>query len=202
MAWWIKPVSERAELAEKSLKGAKAQRRAWDHLQQQGGGWLRQLTQETGLGTAVWRALVDRGLAERLEKRYVPAEEKAEGGWADADLRPTLGEEQARALAEWNEERKKDQGGRPILLEGVTGSGKTEVYLQALDAILEEGRNAIVLVPEISLTPQTVARFRGRLAGRRVRLCVLHSGQTVAERRESWHEIREGRAKVVGMQSW
>ena len=69
--------------------------------------------------------------------------------------------------------------------------------MQALDAVLEEGRNAIVLVPEISLTPQTVARFRGRLAGRRVRLCVLHSGQTVAERRESWHEIREGRAKVV-----
>lgn len=197
MAWWIEPVSARAELAEKSLQGAKAQKKAWDHLQLHGGGWLRSLTQKTGLGTAVWRALVDRGLAERLEKRYVATEEKAEGGWADASLRPTLGEEQVRALAEWDEERKLDQGGRPILLEGVTGSGKTEVYLQALDAVLEEGRNAIVLVPEISLTPQTVARFRGRLAGRRVRLCVLHSGQTVAERRESWHEIREGRARVV-----
>ena len=163
----------------------------------QGGGWLNHLVKETDLGTAVWRALVDRGLAERLQKRFVPAEEKAEAGWADATHRPALGEEQVQALAEWNEERKTGQGGRPILLEGVTGSGKTEVYLQALDAVLGEGRNAIVLVPEISLTPQTVARFRGRLAGRRVRLCVLHSGQTVAERRESWHEIREGRAKVV-----
>ena len=197
MAWWIEPVRERSEIAEKVLKGAKSQKKAWDHLCLQGGGWLNQLVKETELGTAVWRALVDRGLAERLQKRFVPAEEKAEAGWADATHRPALGEEQVQALAEWNEERKTGQGGRPILLEGVTGSGKTEVYLQALDAVLGEGRNAIVLVPEISLTPQTVARFRGRLAGRRVRLCVLHSGQTVAERRESWHEIREGRAKVV-----
>jgi len=197
MAWWIEPVLERTEIAEKVLKGAKSQRKAWDHLRNQGGNWLNQLVKEAGLGTAVWRALVDRGLAERMEKRFVPAEEKAEAGWADASRKPVLGEEQVRALADWDEERKKEQGGSPILLEGVTGSGKTEVYLQALDAVLEEGRNAIVLVPEISLTPQTVARFRGRLAGRRVRLCVLHSGQTVAERRESWHEIREGRAKVV-----
>jgi len=197
MAWWIEPVLERAEIAEKVLKGAKSQRKAWDHLRAQGGNWLNRLVKEAGLGTAVWRALVDRGLAERLEKRFVPAEEKAEAGWADASRKPALGEEQIQALADWNEERKMEAGGRPILLEGVTGSGKTEVYLQALDAVLEEGRNAIVLVPEISLTPQTVARFRGRLAGRRVRLCVLHSGQTVAERRESWHEIREGRAKVV-----
>lgn len=197
MAWWIEPVRARAELAEKALKGAKSQKKGWDHLCTQGGGWLTRLVKDTGLGTAVWKALVDRGLAERWEKRFVAAEEKAEAGWLDATHRPTLGEEQVQALADWNAERKKDQGGRPILLEGVTGSGKTEVYLQALDAVLEEGRNAIVLVPEISLTPQTVARFRGRLAGRRVRLCVLHSGQTVAERRESWHEIREGRAKVV-----
>lgn len=55
----------------------------------------------------------------------------------------------------------------------------------------------IILVPEISLTPQTVARFRGRLVGQKIRLAVLHSGQTVAERRESWHEIREGRVRVV-----
>jgi len=197
MAWWIEPVLEREKLAEKVLQGAKSQKKAWDHLRAHGGGWLSRLVQEVGLGTAVWRALVDRGLAERLEKRFVPAEEKAEAGWADASRKPVLGEEQILALEEWNDERKKEEGGRPILLEGVTGSGKTEVYLQALDAVLEEGKNAIVLVPEISLTPQTVARFRGRLAGRRVRLCVLHSGQTVAQRRESWHEIREGRAKVV-----
>jgi primosomal protein N' (replication factor Y) len=108
-----------------------------------------------------------------------------------------LGKEQAEAMLAWEEERKKEGGGRPILLEGVTGSGKTEIYLRAMEQVLGEGKNVIILVPEISLTPQTVARFRGRLVGRKIRLSVLHSGQTVAERRESWHEIREGRARVV-----
>lgn len=114
----------------------------------------------------------------------IPEKARACGGAGHRDAAVGRGKEQGG-------------GGRPILLEGVTGSGKTEIYLQALEAVLAEGRNAVVLVPEISLTPQTVARFRGRLAGQRVRLCVLHSAQTAAERRESWHEIREGRARVV-----
>ncbi len=196
-AWWIEPVAGRAELAAQVLKGARSQLKAWGHLQSTGGGWLTALVRETGIGTAVWRALVDRGLAERSEKRFVQAEEMAEEGWPDADKKPELGEEQTQAMAAWQEERKKEKGGRAILLEGVTGSGKTEIYLRAMEGVLAEGKNAIILVPEISLTPQTVARFRGRLVGQKIRLSVLHSGQSVAERRESWHEIREGRARVV-----
>jgi primosomal protein N' (replication factor Y) len=197
MAWWISPAPGKDELAAKVLRGAKAQAKAWEHLQRSGGAWLTALVKESGMGTAVWRALVDRGLAERYEKRYVRDEEGPEAGWPDAGKKPVLAEEQATAMRLWEQERKKEGGGRPVLLEGVTGSGKTEIYLRALEAVLAEGRNAVVLVPEISLTPQTVARFRGRLAGQRVRLCVLHSAQTAAERRESWHEIREGRARVV-----
>ena len=197
MAWWISPAPGKGELAAKVLRGAKAQAKAWEHLQRSGGAWLTALVKQSGIGTAVWRALVDRGLAERFEKRYVRDEEAPEAGWPDAGKKPELAEEQTTAMRLWEEERKKEGGGRPVLLEGVTGSGKTEIYLRALEAVLAEGRNAVVLVPEISLTPQTVARFRGRLAGQRVRLCVLHSAQTAAERRESWHEIREGRARVV-----
>ena len=197
MAWWISPVPGREAVAETVLKGSKAQRKAWEHLLKSGGGWLTLLARDTGIGTAVWRALVDRGLAERTEKRFVQAEALAEAGWPDAEKRPELGVEQAQAMEAWQEERKKEGAGRAILLEGVTGSGKTEIYLRAMEAVLAEGKNAIILVPEISLTPQTVARFRGRLVGQKIRLCVLHSGQTVAERRESWHEIREGRARVV-----
>jgi primosomal protein N' (replication factor Y) (superfamily II helicase) len=197
MAWWISPVSGREELAKKILRGAKAQEKAWLHLLGCGGGWQTVLVKESGAGTAVWRALVDRGLAERSEKRLVRGEEAAEGGWPGSQTRPELGKEQAEAMLAWEEERKKEGGGRPILLEGVTGSGKTEIYLRAMEQVLGEGKNVIILVPEISLTPQTVARFRGRLVGRKIRLSVLHSGQTVAERRESWHEIREGRARVV-----
>ena len=197
MAWWIGPVAGQEDLAAQVLKGAKAQAKAWDTLKERGGGWLTALVRDTGIGTATWKALVDRGLAERSERRFVKAEEGPEAGWPDAGKKPELGEEQVAAMESWEEERKKEGGGRPILLEGVTGSGKTEIYLRALEAVLAEGKTAVVLVPEISLTPQTVARFRGRLAGQRIRLCVLHSAQTTAERRESWHEIREGRARVV-----
>ncbi len=80
-----------------------------------------------------------------------------------------------------------------FLLHGVTGSGKTEVYLRAIDRAIRAGRQAIVLVPEIALTPQTVARFRGWFP----RVAVLHSALTDAERRRQWKEIRAGKADVV-----
>jgi primosomal protein N' (replication factor Y) len=84
-------------------------------------------------------------------------------------------------------------GGRVVLLHGVTGSGKTEVYLQCLGKVVEGGRQGIVLVPEISLTPQTVRRFRERFD----RVAVLHSRLTDAERNDQWRRIRRGEADVV-----
>ncbi len=88
---------------------------------------------------------------------------------------------------------------RGLLLHGVTGSGKTEVYLAAVEAALERGRGAIVLVPEIGLTPQAVARFRARLGDR---FAVLHSALTGAERYEEWRRLRAGEASVcVGPRS-
>ncbi|MCX6934658.1 MAG: hypothetical protein NTZ01_00440, partial [Verrucomicrobia bacterium] len=98
-AWWSAPGAGRAELAAQVLKGARSQLKAWGHLQSTGGGWLTALVRETGIGTAVWRALVDRGLAERSEKRFVQAEEMAEEGWPDSDKKPELGEEQTQAMA-------------------------------------------------------------------------------------------------------
>ncbi len=80
------------------------------------------------------------------------------------------------------------------LLHGVTGSGKTEVYLQAIAHVLSEGKGAIVLVPEISLTPQTVERFVGRFGET---VAVLHSGLSEGERHDEWHRIREGKARIV-----
>lgn len=80
-----------------------------------------------------------------------------------------------------------------FLLLGVTASGKTEVYLQAMATCIQQGRQAIVLVPEIALTPQTVRRFRGRFE----RVAVMHSGMTEAERAQAWRRIRAGEADVV-----
>ncbi len=87
-----------------------------------------------------------------------------------------------------------DGDGGHFLLYGATGSGKTEVYLQACAAALERGRGAIVLVPEIALTPQTLGRFRARFGDR---VAVLHSGLTEAERRDERIRIASGQARVV-----
>jgi len=86
-----------------------------------------------------------------------------------------------------------------FLLHGVTGSGKTEVYLQALEHALEQGKGAIVLVPEISLTPQTVERFKARFSSGKCQtlVAVLHSHLSSGERHDEWHKIRQGRARIV-----
>ncbi len=89
------------------------------------------------------------------------------------------------------------QGGgsdRTFLLHGVTGSGKTEVYLEALDRVVALGKKAIVLVPEISLTPQTVRRFGERFPGK---VAVMHSGLSLGQHFDMWHEVRAGRYAVV-----
>jgi len=86
---------------------------------------------------------------------------------------------------------------KPILLHGVTGSGKTEIYLQAIQLVLERGQTAIMLVPEISLTPQTVERFKSRFAATQHEVAVLHSHLSEGERHDEWHRIRTGRARIV-----
>ncbi len=86
-----------------------------------------------------------------------------------------------------------------FLLHGVTGSGKTEVYLQAMAHALEQGKGAIVLVPEISLTPQTVERFKARFSSGPLKtlVAVLHSHLSAGERHDEWHKIRQGRARIA-----
>ena len=84
-----------------------------------------------------------------------------------------------------------------FLLHGVTGSGKTEVYLRTIEAALDSGKSALVLVPEIALTPQTVERFRSRFDGAGHGVAVLHSHLGEAERREEWLRIRRGEARIV-----
>ncbi|HVE40080.1 MAG TPA: primosomal protein N' [Planctomycetota bacterium] len=100
------------------------------------------------------------------------------------DIRLTPAQEEALRIVE--------QGG-VVLLHGVTGSGKTEVYLRAIARAVERGQQAIVLVPEIALTPQTVARFKARFP----RVAVLHSVLTQADRARQWRAIRNGEVDVI-----
>jgi primosomal protein N' (replication factor Y) (superfamily II helicase) len=86
---------------------------------------------------------------------------------------------------------------RPLLLFGVTGSGKTEIYLQAIRHAISLGRTALVLVPEISLTPQTVERFKARFAAAQREVAVLHSHLSAGERYDEWYRIHAGAARIV-----
>jgi primosomal protein N' (replication factor Y) (superfamily II helicase) len=122
------------------------------------------------------------GAKRRRAPSSLPAEE------APAELSET----QARALERIAEAA--SSGGGAFLLHGATGSGKTEVYLRACEATLAAGRGAIVLVPEIALTPQALGRFRARFGER---VAVLHSGLTEAERRDERERIASGAAPVV-----
>lgn len=108
-----------------------------------------------------------------------------------------LSPEQQRALAAI--EHAIQTPSKPLLLHGVTGSGKTEVYLQAIDFALSKGKGAIVLVPEISLTPQTVERFKARFSSgtNQTLVAVLHSHLSAGERHDEWHKIRQGRARIA-----
>ncbi|MBQ4507230.1 MAG: primosomal protein N' [Firmicutes bacterium] len=110
----------------------------------------------------------------------------------DADK--PLTEPQTRALAEITHELEAGRS-RVFLLHGVTGSGKTEVYLQAAGKALSQGRGAIILVPEISLTPQTVSRFMNRFG--REAVAVLHSRLTPAQRDAEYARVKRGEAKLV-----
>jgi primosomal protein N' (replication factor Y) len=111
---------------------------------------------------------------------------------------PTLTAEQSAALTDLSAALRVGQT-RTRLLAGITGSGKTEVYLRVAAETLEQGRGAIVLVPEIALTPQIVGRFVDRFGDT---VAVLHSRLTVAQRREEWRRLRVGEARVcVGPRS-
>ena len=161
---------------------------------------------------AHWRALVDfaaayyqRGIGElalavlppelrklddvRLARRVARLLKDAAPAATTMPPRPALSAEQAAALDAIAAAR------LPVLLHGATGSGKTEVYLRAAEAALAQGRQALVLVPEINLTPQLEARFAERFPGRR--LVSLHSGLTPAQRLRNWLQAHLGLADLV-----
>ncbi len=153
---------------------------------------LQELLRLTGTTAQTVRKLEDKNLIE------IAPQITERDPYANEQIVPTtplkLNPEQAKAV-----EKITAESGKVFLLHGVTGSGKTEVYLQAIARALEEGKGAIVLVPEISLTPQTVERFKARFSSGPLQtlVAVLHSHLSTGERHDEWHKIRQGRAKIV-----
>ena len=157
---------------------------------------VSELTAQCDANHQVIQALVKKGLLVSEDEKIERDPFERETFVAAAPL--ALNEEQVAVF-----ERVKvamsvaDQAPKPILLHGVTGSGKTEIYLQAIQIVVERGQTAIMLVPEISLTPQTVERFKSRFASTQHEVAVLHSHLSEGERHDEWHKIREGRARIV-----
>ncbi len=147
------------------------------------------LAGESGVKPATLRGLVKLGLVEiRSVADYTsPVEPQPDG--LEAPLEMNV--DQQKALT--GLEPRLAEGFSVNLLHGVTGSGKTEVYLQAIKQVIDAGRQAIVLVPEIALTPQTARRFTRRFGN----VAVLHSGLTATQRHRYWQQIANGEADVV-----
>jgi primosomal protein N' (replication factor Y) len=178
------------------------QRAALEQLRQVGQPLeARKLARLARCGPGPLDALVEKGLARRVTRRVEQFTNTASGGREPPEgalggltppARLILNADQRRA---WQpiEQAIRDGGFRAFLLYGVTGSGKTEIYLRAIEEVLRQDKEALVLVPEISLTPQAIQGFRGR-AGE---VAVLHSHLGNAERGGHWRNIAAGRVQVV-----
>jgi primosomal protein N' (replication factor Y) len=166
---------------------ARRQRAAYETIDELGGeADVRHLMGQLGFSAAVLQGLVQRGVAQFVER------EELRDPFADVASEPpaTLTETQRAAVTELAGLAAGSAG----LLFGVTGSGKTLIYLEVLRAAVARGSGAIVLVPEIALTPQTVARVRGVFGDA---VAVLHSGLSDAERADAWRAVASGRRRVV-----
>ena len=180
-----------AMLSTPEEKKTEKQRAVLNWLAEHGPASQREVIRQCPTTAGIIKALVDKGALEAGQATRMRDPFKDHDVMRTTPL--TLMPQQAEALAACCQAMDADEN-KIILLHGVTGSGKTEVYLQAIDYAVKSGRGAIVLVPEIALTPQTVDRFRGRFGDV---VAVLHSDLSDGERHDEWHRIRRGEARIV-----
>lgn len=152
---------------------------------------LPQLLADLGTSSQTVKSLVDKGLLQsrEIEEYRNPFAHRI---FKKAEKYPFT--PQQEKVIEGIDRGRKEFGYFPCLMHGVTGSGKTEVYLEIMERTIAEGKEAILLVPEISLTPQMVNRFKGRLGDK---VAVLHSALSQGERYDEWRKIRRGQVQVA-----
>ncbi len=198
---WLDDLAER----DATFLRARRQKDAYEWLEATGGSAeLAALLEQTGCSRSVITELERKGIVSIGDEEVLrdPFRDRGRNRGPDSNAapapeqRPTTAQTRAleTILAESGE-----PSPRPVLLHGVTGSGKTLVYVELLQRVLARGRTAIVLVPEISLTPQTVTRFRGRFGDQ---VAVLHSALSEGERYDEWRQLRAGNKRIaVGARS-
>ena len=166
------------------------QREAFARLLEAGGTQALTAMEENGFSRAVVRGLVSKGLVEIREEVVLRDPFSGEDGEGGPALTPTPA--QRGVLKELTSAL--GRGGGTFLLHGVTSSGKTLVYIELIRRVLERGEGAVMLVPEIALTPQTVSRFRAAFGDL---VAVLHSGLSDGERFDAWTELKSGRKRIA-----
>ncbi|NKF52331.1 primosomal protein N' [Shewanella sp. WXL01] len=173
------------------LNRAPAQKRLLQKLQQESNSHSITMDEFNALelSKAALKALQDKGWVEKKQ-----VEVSIDLSWRQQlvmnESAHKLNKQQAVAVSVLNQQ----QGYHCTLLEGITGSGKTEVYLNVLENVLKQGKQALILVPEIGLTPQTINRFKRRFD---VHVAVIHSGLTDNQRLDAWRLARSGQAAII-----
>jgi len=195
--YYIVDAVEAAQYIAKAKKQQEKRAAMLKQLSVRPGSTADQLQRATTYGKCVLDALVKAGLVRKEEEQVDRDPFKGMKIQPTTPLTPTP--EQKTALDKIFDMTDHPGDKHVLLLHGITCSGKTEVYLQAIGHILEQGGDAIVLVPEISLTPQTVNRFRARFGDM---VSVLHSGLSDGERFDEWMKVRQGKVRIaVGARS-
>ncbi len=176
---------------EQPKKLTKKQKEMYDVLMDTGVASVKELCYFTGLTPAVANALVSNGVAEFYEQEVIKLPEFADAKGEKTEIKLT--DEQKSAYTRLSE---LSLSGKPSvsLLYGVTGSGKTSVYMSVIDRVLDEGKSVIVMVPEIGLTPQTISLFCKRYGGD---IAVFHSALSIRERLEQWKRVKKGLARII-----
>ena len=179
------------EIQTEKIKSEK-QKRVLNFIKDNEGATIPEIEMFTDCARGIVNTLVKNGYLEMVEKKV--ERNPLLGRDCEKTYKLKLTEEQEKAYKSVEESINHKQY-QQFLLYGVTGSGKTEVYLQLIKKVLEMGKNAIVLVPEISLTPQMLDRFISRFG--KEEIAILHSKLSIGERHDEWERIREKKARIV-----
>lgn len=155
--------------------------------------YKKNVLEDTQSSSSTIKSLIDKGILKEEEKEVY---REVESLYGEVDKTIILNDDQQKVYNQIKQSLNKEE---TFLLHGVTGSGKTEIYLNIIEDVLQTGKEAIMLVPEISLTPMMVSRFKGRFGDQ---VALLHSGLSIGERFDEWRKIRKKEVKVcVGARS-
>ena len=193
----LSPLSEKiVTLVQDKITGIKLtdkQGKLIDFIQKTGAIPLNNLIEKSNISGAVVKALRDKGIINFTDKEKVRTA-SLDSAISNSNDAIILNDQQAQVMEKISRHLEKNVFA-PVLLHGVTGSGKTEIYLKAIEKVLKDGGSAIYLVPEIALTPQLISRVAGRFDEQKI--AVLHSGIAESVRYDQWRQIKRGRINLV-----